>query len=199
MTVTPAEQTRRMSFGRGVMEGLRMAGVQNPGDVMNAAKLARIESGLNSMAKKVLAAVPIQTPWSKEQIVSELRRAGATVDRAVVDGCLITLCERGVVKEPSRGTFVRVIARLITSATEEIQNVPNTTATRPATAALQPQAVAAAPARDDSLSRLANVAALLRPAADEIDGIALDVETRVQAAGKEGETLRQLKALLTGA
>ncbi|NVM91099.1 hypothetical protein FHT32_004763 [Variovorax sp. SG517] len=195
MTVTPTEQSRRMSFGRGVMEGLRMAGVQNPGDVMNAAKLARIESGLNSMAKKVLAAVPIQTPWSKEQIVSELRRAGATVDRAVVDGCLITLCERGVVKEPARGTFVRVIARLITQATEEFNEVSINA--RPAAAALQPQPPA--PEREDSLSRLANVAALLRRAADEIDGIALDVEARVQAAGKEGETLRQLKALLTGA
>jgi hypothetical protein len=195
MTVGATEQSRRVSFGRGVIEGLRMAGVQNPGDVMNAAKLARIESGLNSMAKKVLGAVPIQTPWSKEQIVSELRRAGATVDRAVVDGCLINLCERGVVKEPARGTFVRVIARLITPATEEIQNVPTTTA-RAAAPASQSQA---APERNDSLSRLANVAALLRRAADEIDGIALDVETRVQAAGKEGETLRQLKALLTGA
>lgn len=195
MTVTPTEQSRRMSFGRGVMEGLRMAGVQNPGDVMNAAKLARIESGLNSMAKKVLGAVPIQAPWTKEQIVSELRRAGATVDRAVVDGCLITLCERGVVKEPARGTFVRVIARLITPATEEIQNVLTTTARTAAPAS----PTHATPERDDSLSRLANVAALLRRAADEIDGIALDVETRVQAAGKEGETLRQLKALLTGA
>lgn len=197
MTVGAIEQSRRVSFGRGVIEGLRMAGVQNPGDVMNAAKLARIESGLNSMAKKVLGAVPIQTPWSKEQIVSELRRAGATVDRAVVDGCLINLCERGVVKEPARGTFVRVIARLITPATEEIQNVPTATVTARTNApASQSQA---APERDDSLSRLANVAALLRRAADEIDGIALDVETRVQAAGKEGETLRQLKALLTGA
>jgi len=194
MTVTPTEQSRRMSFGRGVMEGLRMAGVQNPGDVMNAAKLARIESGLNSMAKKVLGAVPIQAPWSKEQIVSELRRAGATVDRAVVDGCLITLCERGLVKEPSRGSFIRVIARLITQATEEFHDMSATA--RPA-ATQQPQPPA--PERDDSLSRLANLGALLRRAADECDAIALDVEARVQAAGKECETLRQLKALLTGA
>jgi len=194
MTVTPTEQSRRMSFGRGVMEGLRMAGIQNPGDVMNAAKLARIESGLNSMAKKVLGAVPIQAPWSKEQIVSELRRAGATVDRAVVDGCLITLCERGLVKEPSRGSFIRVIARLITQATEEFHDMSANA--RPA-AAQQPQP--SAPERDDSLSRLANLGALLRRAADECDAIALDVEARVQAAGKEGETLRQLKALLTGA
>jgi hypothetical protein len=196
MSVTPNEQSRRMAFGRGVMEGLRMAGVSNPGDAMNAAKLARLESGLNSMAKKVLAAVPIQTPWSREQIVSELRRAGATVDRAVVDGCLVTLCERGVVKEPARGTFVRVIARLITPATEEIP--PVSTTAHIITPASSPQAAPAAPPRDDSLSRLANVAALLRRAADEIEGIALDVEARVQAAGKEGETLRQLKALLTG-
>ena len=67
---------------------------------------------------------------------------------------------------------------------------------RPA-AAQQPQP--SAPERDDSLSRLANLGALLRRAADECDAIALDVEARVQAAGKEGETLRQLKALLTGA
>lgn len=110
MSVTPGEQSRRASYGRGVIEGLRMAGVPNPGDFMNAQKLARIESGLNSIAKKVLEAVPISEPWTKSQIVAEMRRAGSQVDMRVLEGCLSTLADSGPIKEPTRGSFVRVVA-----------------------------------------------------------------------------------------
>lgn len=157
---------------------------------MNAAKLARMESGLNGMARKVLEAVPIKEPWTKEQIYGELRRAGATVDRAVVEGCFATLGDRGLVKESPRGSYIRIAAREPQpTITEEI---PMSSTIRPIITAAPP---AAAPATD-TLSRLANLGSLLRRAADEVDALALDVEARVQEAGKGSDKLRQLQALL---
>ncbi|WP_155947209.1 hypothetical protein [Pseudacidovorax intermedius] len=165
-----------------------MAGVANPGAFMNANKLARIESGLNTMASKVLDAVPIQQAWSKAQIASELHRTGCGASRDVVDGCLGTLKDRGAIKEPKPGHFQRVAARPITTAANE--------AMTPAT--IHPIEPAAAPSSDDTLSRLANLGALLRRAADECDALGLEVEERVKDAGKDGAKLRQLQAILKG-
>lgn len=188
MALSPNEQSRRATYGRGICEGLRMAGIENPGAFMNANKMARIESGLNSMAKKVLDAVPIQQAWTREQISGELHRTGCGAGRDVVEGCLATLKERGVIKEPRHGHYQRITARLTTAANDE----PMT----PATAS--PAPTAAAPSSDDTLSRLANLGALLRRAADECDAIALDVEERVKEAGKDGAKLHQLQAILKG-
>lgn len=48
---------------------------------MNEAKIARISSGLNAIARKVLDAVPAQAIWTKTQIHAELRAwASAATD-----------------------------------------------------------------------------------------------------------------------
>jgi len=199
MSVNTREQTRRASYGRGVIEGLRMAGVTNPGDFMNANKLARIESGLNTMARKVLEAVPMQEAWTKAQIAVELRRLGCGAARDVLEGCLATLTDSGLVKEPQRGSFIRVAVRQITPTAPATPTTPEEPAVqtniRPIAAAAANDAPAGTSGAD-TLTRLANLGALLRRAADECDAIALDVETRVQAAGQDGEKLRQLQALL---
>ena len=197
MSVTAGEQSRRASYGRGVIEGLRMAGIENPGDFMNANKLARIESGLNSMAKKVLEAVPIQECWTKSQIGVELRRLGCGAARDVIDGCLSTLADNGLIKEPERGSFIRVGARQPISTPAPKEPTPVTSSTR--TTANEPPATSTSTSTStsaDTLTRLANLGALLRRAADECDAIALEAEARIQAAGKEGENLRKLQALL---
>lgn len=199
MSLSDREQSRRMSFGRGVMEGLRMAGVQNPGAAMNAAKQARLESGLNTMAKKVLDAVPIKEPWTRDQVMGELRRGGMTPDRSVIDGCLANLCDCRLVKQPSPGLYIRVLARQTTAIPQEIEPVTITTINiapeQPApTAPAQPSATSP---RDEFVIRLGNLGALLRRAADEAEAIALDVDTQLQVAAAGGDKLRQLKALLS--
>lgn len=188
MALSPNEQSRRATYGRGICEGLRMAGIANPGAFMNANKMARIESGLNTMAVKVLEAVPLQEAWNKAQIVGELHRTGCGAGRDVVDGCLTTLKDRGAIKEPKPGHYQRVAVRQPVSA-----NDPAPVAT---VHTLQP--AAPAPSSDDTLSRFANLGALLRRAADECDSLALEVEERVKDAGKDGAKLRQLQAILKG-
>lgn len=53
---------------------------------MNEARIHRAERSLNGMAAKVLNAVPIQEPWSKAQIVAEMRRVGSNCEVNVVEG-----------------------------------------------------------------------------------------------------------------
>lgn len=188
MPVTDHERARRATFGRGVAEGLRLAGVPNPGILMNNAKLARLESGLNTMARKVLEAVPMQQPWHKDQIVAEMRRTGSNAGRDVIEGCLATLTARGLAKEQPRAHFIRAAARPPAPpqpADPIMQANPST-----------PSATSAATPAPDTLGRLANLGVLLRRAAEECDAIALEVEERVQAAGEDGDKLRQLQALL---
>ncbi len=197
MTVTVREQARRLTFGRGVMEGLRMAGVENPGAAMNAAKQARLESGLNTMAKKVLDAVPIKDSWSRDQVIGELRRGGMTPDRAVIDGCLAHLCESRLVKQSAPGFYIRVLARQTINNTQEIDRVATTNPTTTVAALAQPTPPATAGPRDEFVTRLGSLGALLRRAADEADAIALDVDAQLQAATAGGDKLRQLKALLS--
>lgn len=157
---------------------------------MNEAKISRMESGLNGMAKKVLDAVPAQSPWSKDQIAGEMRRLGSGAERNVLDGCLDTLRGRGLIKEPARGHFIRVISKTTTNQPEEdTLTISQPPARLPASA--QPE-------KKDPLSRLAEASKLLRQAADEIDAAALDAAEQVQSAAKDTEKFRQLQALLKG-
>lgn len=201
MGVSAAESSRRASYGRGVADGLRMAGVTNPGEYMNASKLARVESGLNTMARKVLEAVPKKEVWTKSQIARELHRSGSSsAGRDVVDGCLNTLKESGLIREPEHGSFIRVSTRepTVVTVTKKPFTTPTAKEENEPMPTIPTRADAAAPVspEPDTLSRLANLGALLRRAADECDAIALDVESRVQAAKQDGEQLRQLKQLL---
>lgn len=157
---------------------------------MNELKIARLASGLNGMARKVLDAVPAQSPWTKDQIAVEMRRLGSGADRQVLEGCLDTLRGRGLVKEPSRGQFVRVISKTTTNQPEE------DTLSTPAS--LPRIAIAVPPVEHDPLARLAAASKLLRQAADEIDAAALDAAEQVQNAAKDTEKFRQLQALLKG-
>jgi hypothetical protein len=159
---------------------------------MNEAKVTRLESGLNGMAKKVLEAVPAQSPWSKDQIAIEIRRRGSGADRTVLDGCLDSLRGRGLIKEPTRGQFIRVIGKTTTTQPEEDTLSNQVPPARPPASAPTPQV------DKDPLAHLAAASKLLRQAADEIDSAALEAAEQVQTAAKDTEKFRQLQQLLKG-
>lgn len=166
---------------------------------MREAQLAQAHQGLNGIARKVYAAVPMVEHWSTAQVLAELRRTGHACDAHVVGGCLDTLRGRGLIREPSRGMFVRVPVRLRPAAPaidEEIAVVAPV---------VTPQPPVAAPAPVAPLDRLAQLAAVLRQQARDADAlaakveeIALDVQLQVDAERAGGEKLRQLQALLKG-
>ena len=144
---------------------------------MNSARMRAIEEGQTGIAKKVLSSVPIQESWTARQIISDIARSGSRPDPHIVEGCLSTLCDSGLVRERPRGYFQRIKPK-------EKKVV----------------SIAAAPAQPkepvDPLTKLSNIASSLRTLADEIEDVALTIEERQTATTEEIAKLRQLKALL---
>lgn len=188
---SPAASRVHRIYGRGLVDGLRMAGIADPGGFMNEAKLQRVSEGLNGMERKVLEAVPIAEAWNRGQVMSELRRVGTNSAPDVVDSCLNCLKEKGLVYERERGLFSRKLVkpRLVLpekpkepatpAHTEEVRNVADP---------LERMGELAKELRD--------LAELLMKLAQQAESIALDSELRFEAARGEGEKLRQLQALL---
>lgn len=186
------EAARRKAYGRGLFDGLRAAGVEEPEEFMNGArvaKLSRAEQGLNGVAKKILDAVPIQAPWTKAQINSELRRQGINAQSAIVDGCLNHMRGLGLIREPERGMFVRadLSKHKAHQMESRMKELTQTQSASPSTAATKPA---------DPLTRLAAIASAARGIAKEIEDVALEIEEQAQRARTETDAVRQLKALL---
>lgn len=116
------------------------------------------------MARKVLECCPIQEPWTKEQIATEMRRSGSGAQVPVIQGCLDTLRGMGLIKEPERGKFVRVIAK----PKAEVTSSPVLKAVHPMSTMKQVQPT------PDPISRMAELAEQARAIAKEIESVALE-------------------------
>lgn len=182
------EQSRRKAYGRGVFDGLQMAGITNPGEFMNQQKLERVEQGINGIAKKVLECCPFQEPWTKEEIAREMRRIGSNAQINVIQGCLDTLRGTGLIKEPERGKFIRVAAKPKEESKPPLVLIKGEP--MPAEKEKTVQIVV------DPLSRMAELAEQARAIAKDIEAVALDMEMRMERVEKETEKLRQLQSLL---
>lgn len=204
-----SEAKRRAAYGRGLYEGLRLAGINNPEVFVNESKMLQKEEGLNGMAKKVLDAVPIQEAWTKQQIVSELRRVGSNAGVDVVESCLNTLRGRGLVKEPERGAFTRCEAKkalpvkktesaVVLISGEELMRQKGWLKTeQPKEKQVQAtQAKAQSDKSNDTMTKIASLAESLRKTANDLDGIALEYEERMQTIERDTDKLRQLQTLL---
>lgn len=144
---------------------------------MSSARMRAIEAGQTSIAKKVLSSVPIQESWTARQIVSDIARSGSRPDPHIVEGCLNTLCDSGLVREHPRGYFQRIKPK-----EEKAVSIA-------ATSAQSKEPI-------DPLTKLSTVASILRSLANEIEDVALAIEERQTATTEEIAKLRQLKALL---
>lgn len=152
-----------------------------------ASRLRAIEDGQTGIARKVLAAVPLVEHWTVGKIIGELRRTGCNAEVSIVEGCLTSLVESGLVRRPQVGVFQRVPipAEPARSAAEELETPP---------APRQPP---------DLLERWGRIGAALRERAtqlvalaDDIDAAALETAEQLAKAGAGDEQLRKLRALL---
>lgn len=161
---------------------------------MKEARLTQLEQGLNGIAKKVLDAVPIKEPWSKERIQQEIRRSGNSAQRDIVEACLDNLRGRGLIKEPQHGIFIRVQAK--EKNTSSIDTKPVPMLAKP----VHQKEIELPIENDkpDALSRIAAIAKNLTTQIQELEAVALDVADHIQKVEKDSEKLRQLQALLKG-
>ena len=79
---------------------------------MTPARASLIERGLTGVASRVLDFVPLDDCWTPSQIHSEImRQKGTSPGVPVVEGCLASLLESGLVKMPKPRMYVRVHVR----------------------------------------------------------------------------------------
>lgn len=198
----------RRIFGRGMLEGVRAAGIPNPEEfLMNQKRMRSVVAGLNGVATKVLSAVPLVENWTLTQIGAELHRQGFTYTLDVVEGSVGKLLEVGLVKTNGLGkarTFRSLYSMVQHEAEEKaavrldqqraqerpVPPVPGAT----------PQPVAA-PARPiDPLTLLSDLAEDARKIghglqvlADRLDNVALAVAAKIEDAGTADQKLQQMR------
>ena len=157
---------------------------------MTATRIRILENQQTGVAKKVYGAVPINEAWPSKSIVAELTRQGQVRDFSIIEGCLNTLKEVGLIKEMAPGHFQRVKPK----PTVEKEAEPMTTKPLNPPTKSEPT---------EPMDRLAAIGARLRSLsktflelADDIEEVALACEEKVSGNDEELAKLRQLKGLL---
>ena len=157
---------------------------------MTATRIRILENQQTGIAKKVYGAVPINEAWPSKSIVAELTRQGQVRDFSIIEGCLNTLKEVGLIKEMAPGHFQRVRPK----PTVEKEAEPMTTKPLNQPTKSEPT---------EPVDRLAAIGTKLRglskmflELADDIDEATLAFEEKASGNDEELAKLRQLKGLL---
>ncbi len=159
---------------------------------MTATRIRILENQQTGVAKKVYGAVPINEAWPSKSIVTELTRQGQVRDFSIVEGCLNTLKEVGLIRETAPGYFQRVKPK--PKPTVEKEAEPMTTKPLNPPTKSEPT---------EPVDRLAAIGTKLRglsqmflELADDIDEATLAFEEKASGNDEELAKLRQLKGLL---
>lgn len=190
-----SQRSLRSVYGRGLFDGLRMAGVQNVKEFMNLNRLKRIEESLTGQARKVYEQIPVESNVSVKDVMDRLFEKGSRPERRVIEACLHDLDERGLIKQQSPGAYRRIPA--IAATPLEVVNV----------VALPQQSSAL---KRTPLEELAEVERRLSSLVDGISAIsrelsgvrdlaasaAINVDDHIQSVRKEYSKLDALKSLL---
>lgn len=157
---------------------------------MTATRIRILENQQTGVAKKVYGAVPINEAWPSKSIVTELTRQGQVRDFSIIEGCLNTLKEVGLIREVAPGHFQRVKPKPI--AEKEAKPM----STKP----LNPPTKSEPTEPVDRLAaigtKLRGLSQMFLELADDIDEAALAFEEKSSGNDEELAKLRQLKNVL---
>ena len=173
----------RRTYGRGFLDGLRAAGVDDPENFMNTTKVQAAVLGQTGVARKVYDVVPFDTPAPATALIAAMRERGQRLEFSVLEGCLATLKAAKLIKETSGG-FFRETPRIRTPSKA---------------APLPPESPTPVETPQDPLSRIAVIAAAMRNFAQQLDDIALEVHEKTTKTDSASEKLKQLRDLLKDA
>lgn len=161
---------------------------------MKKRRFDRLFRELNTTARKVYEAVPIQESWTTAQIMQELYRRGVKQDLNIIQGALNTLDDMGLIKAMSNKVYQRV--PVSDSLPDEEDNDVQEPEQVMANATPNPTPL-------DPFEVLAKLSERVRKLAGEVDKVSLELEQaalNVQAYMDQNATelndLRQLKELL---
>lgn len=150
------------------------------GDAMalSQARFNVVLASQSPAAKKVFEVVPITEAWPSRQVLAALERATRThMDYRVLEGCLNTLKEAGLVQEPMRGLFQRAKVK------------PETKKEEPMPQPMEPAKRAAA------VDMLAELADRARALADDLDAAAEAIAEETMQSREAVAKLAQFQAV----
>lgn len=157
---------------------------------MTTTRIRILENQQTGITKKVYGAVPINEAWPSKSIVAELARQGQVRDFSIIEGCLNTLKEVGLIREVAPGHFQRVKPKPTIEKEAELM-------------ATTPSKTSAESKSTEPVDRLAAIGTKLRglsqmflELADDIDEAALAFEEKTSGNDEELAKLRQLKNVL---
>lgn len=163
---------------------------------MTATRIRILENQQTGIAKKVYGAVPINEAWPSKAIVVELTRQEQVRDFSIIEGCLNTLKEVGLIKEMSPGHFQRVKPKPIAEKEAEPMSMKPLNPVIPPNSSIKGEPT-------EPVDRLAAIGTKLRglsqmflELADDIDEAALAFEEKTSGNDEELAKLRQLKNVL---
>lgn len=179
--------SHRKVYARGLFDGLRKAGIVDVEEFMNAAKMKQVESGLTGIARKVLDAVPISDSWQAHTIANEIKRlTGSAPEIKIVTGCLESLKASGLVREPMRGKWIKVVVREYAE--------PEEIATPTKAVELRKQQ----PEQPTAREMLSQVAVAMMDLAAKVEDVANEIDRAEKRNEEKTAKLRQLQELLRG-
>lgn len=145
-----------------------------------------ILSGQSNLARRVFEAVPKQDFWTVLQISNEMHRMEPHgLSKGEITGCLRSLVDAGLVAEAGMLTFRSNVKPPKLALPKEAPVV-----TAPAKKLNQP--------KPTIMERMLGLADTLRQAAEQIDNLAMEVDSAIVDAGKGNEKLKQLQTTLRG-
>lgn len=159
---------------------------------------------VQQVAATVYEAVPITEAWTIGAIHAELVRLGKSRDLNNTKWCLNRLAQAGLVKEPSRGIFMRESVR---EPKADITDEDMDYAAFDDELSKQPEQKETEVSEEKSamttMEKIDKVSAMLKGMADsiksmalEVENLAIEVDDALKAKDAESEKLHQLKALL---
>lgn len=169
---------------------------------LRAEKANEIISQQTSAAQKVYEAVPIEEQWSDKQIYIELQRRQINMDFRIVQGCLNTLIDAGLVKEPRQKQFRREkIREHIEKQSQPKETEPMATQ-MPNTVMVSRGTHASAKTLSplDRLEALSKRAAMIqkmaKELADDIATAAVEIQSQLETSDEKVKKARQLVTLM---
>lgn len=192
---TPTQKT----YGRGMVEGLKLAGVENPGDVMNNVRLKSMEAGLNGAFRKVYDVIPISGVISIPDIVGTLKARGQNVEHSMAKAAIGELIDKGLIRN--------VVDKYQRIAPKPVVVKDASTDEREAERQAQRQAeeaIAKAEVKDcNPIERMSKIEARIQclvaelaDVAKEVADTAIDAEMFVERIKQDNAKVSQLKELL---
>jgi hypothetical protein len=167
--------------------------------MISKTRFKQLYNTLNAPVKKVYDGVPLSAAWTSTQIIGEISRLGYSMrDPKAILGCLDTLKRQGLIMEPTRGSFIRV--EIKETSTIEVQKPIEETREK-----IMAISKPTTQLKQSNLDRLINLsdkanglAAQMKAMANELENVALDIESEIQENLTSAQKLKQLQDLLKG-